>query len=148
MLTARDVMHPRVSLNAKDRGDIVVMKLMSPYPSLPVVNDEGEVIGVVSEFDVLDGLKHHATTHEFSAETIMSCGHEEHMTVCKEPVTINPDASIDDVLSLIHSRDISVLPVVEKGSMRLIGIITRKNLMNALAEKGFWAEREYHLHKV
>jgi hypothetical protein len=32
MLPAKDLMHPRVSLHAKDKGDDVVKKLMCNYP--------------------------------------------------------------------------------------------------------------------
>jgi hypothetical protein len=73
-LLAKDIMHPRVSLYVKDKGDVVVNKLLVNYPGLPVVNDDGEVVGIVSEYEVLDAMKEHRTVHEFSAESIMSCG--------------------------------------------------------------------------
>ncbi len=38
--TAKDIMHPRVSLPAKEKGDVLLKKLMSPYPALPAVNDK------------------------------------------------------------------------------------------------------------
>jgi predicted transcriptional regulator len=72
---AKDIMHPRVSLYVKDNGLDVVKKLMGNYPALPVVNDNLEVVGIVSEYDVLDALKEKRTIHEFSAESVMSCGH-------------------------------------------------------------------------
>ena len=44
-LVAKDIMFPRVSLNAKDKGSELVKELMINYPALPVVNDDVEVIG-------------------------------------------------------------------------------------------------------
>jgi len=66
---AKDIMHPRVSLPAKMAGPEVLEKLMSPYPALPIVDDNIRVIGVVSEYDVLSALKEGRTIHEFSAES-------------------------------------------------------------------------------
>jgi CBS domain-containing protein len=140
-IAARDIMHPKVSLPAKTTGESLVQKLMSPYPALPVVNDKQEVIGIVSEYDVLDALKEGRTVHEFSAESIMSCGHIDHADVCTKPVTVTPETPIEDVVEIFFGQRISVIPVVEK--KKLVGVIGRKNIINALAEKGFWKEHEF-----
>lgn len=139
-IVARDIMHPRISLYAKTAGHELVERLMSPYPALPVVDDDFRVIGIVSEYDVFTALKEGRTIHEFSAETLMTCGHAEH-GVCDTPVTVTPNTTIEDIVDLFVSRNISVLPVVENG--KLAGIISRKNIINALAEKGFWKEHEF-----
>lgn len=140
-ISAKDIMHPRVSLPAKEKGDEVVRKLMCGYPGLPVVNDKQEVMGIVSDYDVIDALKEGRTVHEFSAETIMSCGHAEHNT-CKTPVTVTQESPIEDVVELFHSLNVSVLPVVD-GGKKLVGLISRKNIINAVAEQGFWHEHEF-----
>lgn len=38
-IRAKDIMHPRVSLQAKEKGSELVKKLMCGYPGLPVVNE-------------------------------------------------------------------------------------------------------------
>jgi len=141
-LSARDVMHPRTSLPAKMAGPELIEKLMGPYPALPVVNDTLEVIGIVSEFDVLQAVKEGRTIHEFSAESLMTCGHPKHGS-CGTPVSVAPDAPLDDIVRLFlgNGSSLTVLPVVSKN--KLVGIIARKNLMVALVEKGFWPEHEF-----
>ena len=139
-IRAKDIMHPRVSLQAKEKGQELVKKMMCGYPGLPVVNDNSEVIGVVTESDVLAAVIEGRTIHEFDAETIMTCGHSEH-NVCAAPVTVTADAPIEDIVGLMHEQGLSVLPVVD--GKRLIGIISRKNIINALAEQGFWHEHEF-----
>jgi CBS domain-containing protein len=141
-LIARDVMHPRASLPAKMAGPELIEKLMGVYPALPVVNDKLEVLGIVSEHDVLVAVKEGRTIHEFSAESLMTCGHPQH-GACGTPVSVGPDASVDEVVKLFlgNGSSLSVLPVVSQ--KRLVGIIARKNLMVALAEKGFWPEHEF-----
>ncbi|MEF9426507.1 MAG: CBS domain-containing protein [Candidatus Mariimomonas ferrooxydans] len=138
--TAKDIMHPRVSLTVKEKGDVLLKKLMCPYPALPVVNENLEVKGIVSEYDILYALKEGRTIHEFSAESVMSCGHAEH-GVCETPVTITPDTPIENVVELMYSKNFSILPVVE--NKKLVGIISRKNIINAMAEEGFWHEHEF-----
>ena len=145
-LYARDIMHPRVSLSSKERGKELVEKLMSPYPALPVVNDHFEVIGIVSEYDILNAIEEGRTLNEFSAESIMSCGHVTHTDVCDAPTFVTPDTSADEVVDLMYREKFSILPVVEnKKSRRLVGLISRKNIINALTEDGFWPE--IHLQK-
>ena len=142
-IKAKDIMHPRVSLPAKMNGQELVEKLMCGYPALPVVNDKLEVMGIVSEYDVMGAIKEGRTIHEFSAESLMSCGHAEHEGVCSKPMTVASDAPIEDIVNLFYqnSGSLSVLPVVDK--KKLVGIISRKNIINALAEKGFWKEHEF-----
>lgn len=139
-IAAKDIMHPRVSLPAKMAGLELIEKLMSPYPALPVVDDNLHVLGVVSEYDILTALKEGRTVHEFSAESLMTCGHAEH-GACDRPVTVMPQTVIEDIVDLFIHRNLTVLPVVENG--KLVGIITRKNIINTLAEKGLWPEHEF-----
>ncbi len=139
-VVAKDIMHPRVSLPAKEKGIELLKKLMCPYPALPVVNDNLEVIGIVSEYDILDALKEGRTIHEFSAESVMSCGHAEH-EVCSTPVTVTSDTPIEDIVEIMYSLRFSILPVVK--NKKLVGIISRKNIINAMAEQGFWPEHEF-----
>lgn len=139
-ILAKDIMHPRVSLPAKMAGDELIEKLMSPYPALPVVDDNLRVLGVVSEYDVFTALKEGRTIHEFSAESLMTCGHAEH-GACDTPITVTPSTPIENIVDLFIQRNVSILPVVEDG--KLVGIISRKNIINALAEKGFWKEHEF-----
>ncbi len=141
-LLAKDIMHPRVSLYVKDKGDVVVNKLLVNYPALPVVNDDLDVVGIVSEYEVLAALKEHRTVHEFSAESIMSCGHAEHSGVCSEPLTISVNTPIDDVALTFYDKRASILPVVDD-KKKLIGIIAKKNIIVAMTERGFWPQAQF-----
>ncbi len=55
-LLTKNIMHRRMSLYLKDRGDDVMIKLLANYPALPVINDDREVVGIVSEYEVLDAI--------------------------------------------------------------------------------------------
>jgi IMP dehydrogenase len=44
------------------------------------------------------------------------------------PVTINPESSLSDALRLKEKNNISGIPVVEKGSKKLVGILTNRDI--------------------
>ncbi len=143
-LCARDIMHPRFSLSAKLHGRELISKMTSNYPALPVVNENLQVIGIVSEHDILDAMEEGRTINEFSAESVMSCGHAGHADVCATPLFVTPDTSVDEIVDILYKEHFSILPVVEsRESKKLVGLISRKNIMNALAEEGFWPEHEF-----
>ncbi len=123
---AKDVMLPMMSLHVKDRGSTLVKKLSGGYHALPVVNDDHEVVGIVSEQNILDALEHKKTIFQCSAESIMSCGHAEHAR-CAAPVSVSPGTPINDVIRTMFKERLSTVPVVENG--KLVGIIHRKNIL-------------------
>jgi CBS domain-containing protein len=48
-----------------------------------------------------------------------------------DPVTVNEDTPLDQIVHLMETHEVRRLPVVRRG--RVIGIVTRANLMLALA---------------
>ena len=51
------------------------------------------------------------------------------------PVTIHPDQSLADALNLMQTHGISGIPVVEKGSGRLVGILTNRDVRFATDQR-------------
>jgi IMP dehydrogenase len=51
------------------------------------------------------------------------------------PVTIHPDATLADALQLMAENKISGIPVVEKGTKRLVGIVTNRDVRFATNPK-------------
>jgi|GEM_PF-980623 len=135
---AKDIMYPRLGLPSKERGKELINKLIVPYPELPVVNDNREVIGVVSEYDILDALQEGRAMNKLTAESLLKCGHLGHLTACKHPLTVTTSASFNEVLNLFFEEKFSILPVVEEG--KLVGLITRKTIINVLAEERYGPE--------
>jgi CBS domain-containing protein len=73
-MKARDVMNPRVTA-ATPRAvarDVALQLLSGMYSGLPVVNSKNEVIGVVTEFDLLYAIQSGKDLHTTKAEQLMS----------------------------------------------------------------------------
>ena len=96
-----------ISLTLVDRG----------YGSLPVVDDDMNLIGIVSEDDLLGVLLEKRDEKTVKAEDIMT----------KNPITVEEGTSIFDVIKTLEGHKLIRVPVV-KGS-RLVGILTRRDVL-------------------
>lgn len=124
-VAAKDVMMKGVSLHVEDRGSTLVNKLSGRYHALPVVNDEREVVGIVSEASILKALREDRTIFQCTAGSLMTCGHYDH-EFCRRPLAVSPDTPLREVLRTMLKERMSVIPVTEGGT--LVGIINRHDL--------------------
>ena len=124
---AGDLIMHGTSLNVGDRGSTLVKKLSGKYHALPVVNDDREVVGIVSEQSILRALRTEKTLFECTAGTLMTCGHLGHES-CGNPVAVSPDTPVRDVVRTMLREQLSVVPVVKR--RKLVGLLSRKDLVS------------------
>jgi CBS domain-containing protein len=143
MMTIRDVMTTSVLTVRPDTPlkDVARLLIDSDVSGVPVIDDQGAVLGVVSEGDFLvkeqgpQALRHRrlarllgeseATRRQIGKVAARTAG--EAMTT--PAVTMEPSRSIQDAAAVMTERRVNRLPVVESG--RLIGIVTRADLVRA-----------------
>ena len=91
-------------------------------PGAPVINDNSELTGYVSEYDCLKALMLSSYYCDNSAlvEDVMST----------TPIMASPDLSIIDLAGQFNENKVNVLPIVEDG--KLIGVVSRGDVMRAL----------------
>ena len=92
----------------------------SRITGLPVVNAKNEMVGVVSEFDVLVQLSKH--------KRLKPAVFQEPIEFTRDSETVEAHTPLSDVVHLFVGKKFRRLPVVDK-KKRLIGIITRRDLM-------------------
>ena len=119
--TVREAMSYPVKFVTVENTVEEARKIMVRYghSGLPVMEGE-KLVGIISRRDV-DKVIHHNLGHA-PVKAYMS----------KNPVTINPDASIEEALGLLLKHDIGRLPVVEAG--KVIGILSRTDLLKLFHE--------------
>lgn len=88
---------------------------------LPVVDEEDTMVGFITESD----LRH------FSFPSMVE-DIPVHQVMVLNPITINPNASIETAARLIHDYKIGGLPVLDK--KKLVGIITLSDILAAFIE--------------
>jgi len=147
MLTARDIMTRDIVTVAPDTEIVEAAKrlLEQHLNGLPVVDETGRLVGIICQEDLvmqqkkiplpsffmlLDGLipLKSSKSIEREIEKIAAATVEKAMT--KNPVTIGPDAGIEDIATLMVTKNIHTLPVVEEGT--LIGIVGKEDVLRTL----------------
>jgi CBS domain-containing protein len=123
MLTARDIMTDRVVTIGPDAylQEAIEVLLTMQVSGLPVIDAEGQLIGIISEFALLT-TAYDATT---ACETVA-----QHMTA--EVLTVNVDDPIRKVADHFIVHRVRRVPVVDKG--RVVGLIARRDVLKAVFE--------------
>jgi acetoin utilization protein AcuB len=135
-LKVRDLMTEEVrSLSTADTA-LVAWDLMDDkhIRHLPVIDEDGEVVGLVSERDILRNALAGATELPVSAQRdyLRTIRVEEIMT--SVPYTVEPESDLAEAGRMMLEFKISCLPVVEGST--LVGIITESDFVRRLVEAG------------
>jgi CBS domain-containing protein len=126
-MKARDVMTARVTAAAPNAvaRDLVLQLLTGIYSGLPVVNAQRQVIGVVTEFDLLFAVQSGKDLRSTKAEDLMS-----------RPICVQDDEDLDAVIAKMIANGIIRLPVVEENG-KLVGVIARCDILSRMIEPEF-----------
>ena len=126
-LKAKDIMsRPVVSArkNASAR-DIAMQILSGLYSGMPVTDDQGRVIGVVTEFDLLSQIREGKELVKLTAGDVMA----------QTPITVDVNTPVNDVLKIMTEHNIIRVPVTDEG--QLAGVIARCDILRAFIEPEF-----------
>lgn len=125
-MIAKEIMNKIVTAaTQKTNGRDLAVKLLSGmYSGLPVV-DEGKVVGVVTEFDLLKAVKEGKDLQTISAKNIMT----------KEPICVEEETHIKEIIKIMTEHNIIRVPVVRKGN--LVGVISRCDILSSLIQPEF-----------
>jgi CBS domain-containing protein len=110
--------------------------------ALPVVDDHGRLVGVLSEADVLrDGLLPDPTAHEIRTQATgrtVPLRVKDVMTTL--PVSVTQDGDLAEAAQLLVDTQVKSLPVVDHD--RLVGIVSRSDVIAMLARRDPLIEAE------
>ncbi len=146
-MKARDIMSTKVvtvspSTSVRDIAGLMVEKHVS---GLPVLNDNGTLVGMVSEGDLLRrpeiGTQKHrrrwvsffsgvdSLAREFTKSHALRAGD----VMTKQVIHVSEETPLGDVVGLMEKHNIKRLPVLSDG--KLMGIVSRADLLRALAAR-------------
>ena len=121
----------------------VRLMLQNKISGLPVVDANGQLVGMVTEGDFLRRgelgtqrqrprwLEFLLGPGRLAAEYVQSSGQKVAQVMTPEPKTITPETPLEEVVRLMERHRVKRLPVVQDG--KLVGIVSRANLLHALA---------------
>lgn len=87
------------------------------FGSLPVVNSENRIIGIISEYDLLDLLREDKNLAEIPVSEAMT----------KEVQDVEHDTHAEEICKILQDKHLIRVPVVRNGY--LIGIVARRDLL-------------------
>ena len=130
--------------------EVITLLAKHGISGMPVVNDEGEVIGMISETDLLwqesgvevplhiqildsviylnNPLTRDRQLHKALGQTV-----EDVMT--PHAITITADHSLAEAARVFNERRIHRLPVVDAATNKLVGILTQGDVIRTMAEE-------------
>ena len=123
-ISVKDVMNPQVetipeSLNLREFAEKISK---TKYNSFPVVNDEGELTGVISFLDYNTSIFNPDLQDLVVVKDVAS----------HDVVTVSADDNIYNALGKITLKDFSILPVVAPNDhSQILGVLTRKDILDA-----------------
>lgn len=130
-MKARDLMTKNVvtccaSESIEEAAAVLAEKKIS---GLPVVDAQGYILGVLSEVDIITRHPGHKTVGDVMTRTV---------------IAVNEDTPIERIAAQIAQHRIKRVPVTRDGV--LVGIVTRSDLVRAMAEPAPVVEIMPHSH--
>jgi len=96
--------------------------------SLPVVEADGTLVGIVSEYDLLQAMIEGRDLRKVPATEVMS----------STPLTVTENQTLAQVADLFQDRHLTRVPVVR--NQKLVGILARRDLLfGYMKASQFWS---------
>src|SRR5215469_3146980 len=144
-MRVKDVMTPNVIFIGASEPVLKAARLMlqNRISGLPVIDTDGELVGIVTEGDFLrrselgtqrqrpKWLEFIIGPGKLAQEYTHSSGRKVDEIMTPDPRTISEDETLEAVVEAMERHRVKRLPVTRGG--RVVGIISRANLMHALA---------------
>jgi CBS-domain-containing membrane protein len=118
--------------------------LKNHISGLPVVDDAGKLVGIVSQGDFIRRaeigtqrtrgrwLKFLLGPGKVASDFVHERGRKIGEIMTLDPYTVGEDATLEDIVQVMEHKNVKRLPVM-RGD-QLVGIVTRSNLLQAVAE--------------
>lgn len=130
-MKARDVMSsPVITIRSDTPVPAAAALLVSHgFTAAPVVDPHGELVGIVTEADLVRGRVTpegwpSAYGAEASVATVMTLA----------PICFRPEDDVADVVELMLDLGVRSVPIVDDG--RLVGIVSRRDVLRTVARRG------------
>ncbi|MDD7939549.1 CBS domain-containing protein [Actinomycetospora lutea] len=128
-MKARDIMSRPVTQVGPDTPTTEAAALLveQGYSSLPVVNADGRLVGIVGEADLVRGR---IPAQDTGATPGGAARVGDVMT--RSPITREPGSDVAEVVTTMLDHRLRALPIVEDGE--LVGMLARRDVLRCVAK--------------
>ncbi len=122
-------MSPQVVVAKEDTNaeQISARLLAGEFNGVPVIDDNGAVIGIVTALDILRAMQGGKKLNTMLARDIMT----------PNPSTVKKDTPIEEIIRILVEKEIVLVPVVEENNNKLIGVVARLDILREKLNEGF-----------
>jgi len=125
-IRAKHIMSGKISVGANTTVKEVAHKMITyGLPGMPVVNESMEVIGVVTEFNVLGAVREGMDLGKITASRLMT----------QNPATAEVNTSTDDLIQTMLLNNYTMLPILNNG--KYAGVVSHFSIMDALVSPDY-----------
>ena len=132
-MQAKDIMQHHVITTGTDTSahQVALQLVIGRFSGIPVTEGNRSLIGIVTEFDLIRGLREGKDLEETVVHDLMT----------KKVIDVDAEASIEDVMEILEENRIIRVPVTSGGA--LVGIVSRGDVLKAAIGSNMdLAERE------
>jgi CBS domain-containing protein len=121
---ARDIMTTNIIATKKDihLTEVMALLLRNHISGLPVEDDEGNLIGIISEIDLVNSV-FSGNADGTTAEEVMS----------KAVLSFSPDVELAELVQVFSSKRLRRVPIVDKG--KVVGIVSRRDILREILKR-------------
>jgi CBS domain-containing protein len=147
MLAAKDVMTTEVITVSPETEIAQVAKILleKRINGVPVVDASGKLVGILCQsdliaqqkkfplpslFTLLDGFMPLTSSKKIEKEVEKISAIQVAHAMTPNPVTVEPDTSLEDVATLMVDKNFHTLPVISDGN--LVGIIGKEDVLKTI----------------
>jgi len=150
MLKAKDIMTRNiitVSPETKiDQAGTILLE--NHFNGLPVVDPEGRLKGIIcqddlilqqkkfplpSVFTLLDGIIPLTSSKHLEKEIQKMAATTVGQAMTPDPITVDPETTVEEIATLMVKKNIHTLPVVDGG--KLVGVIGNEDILRTLMNR-------------
>jgi CBS domain-containing protein len=119
-LTAEQFMQDGVyAYQPEDDGEKLAQAMTEGgFGSVPIVDQDRHLLGIVSEFDLLRAIKEEKHLASVKAGDLMT----------PNPVTVLPETPAMDIIQLLEAKHLIRMPVVNEEG-QLVGVVARRDVL-------------------
>ncbi len=118
-LTVGSIMEMQVQSATKGtKAEMLASYMMDGFGSVPIVDNNNKLLGIVSEFDLLGSLRKGKKLEDVTAEDILTAN----------PISVTKDTDVMTLVDVLQNNHLIRVPVLDNVGC-LIGIVARRDLL-------------------
>lgn len=125
--------NPYTVTSMKSVSEALDIMSASKVHRLPVVDNKGKLVGIVTQSLISSNTPNNASSLSVFELNYLLNKLSIRDIMIKNPISISPDALLEEAATIMRKHDIGCLPVVDDKNI-LVGIITHNDIFEAFIE--------------